>query len=133
MTKIFAAAIVLGLLAVPAMAQSAVTAQIPFAFYVGDKMLPAGPYIFESLTAHTMRITNTNTRDGATVLTPIPIGEREPVRSNKIVFRRYGNDSFFTEMWWAGYSSGRSTWKTDLEATLARRVPSIRIESVSAR
>jgi len=133
MTKIFAVAIAVILIAIPAMAEAKIAAKIPFEFHAGDTTLPAGEYVIEVLSALNIRVTNKDTGEAAVVQTPIPISEAAPLRSAKLVFSRYGSEYFLAEAWWAERSNGRAILKTNLEVELAKRIAPVRIESVSAR
>jgi hypothetical protein len=121
----------IGILTLVAAAQSAqaqsrtdYTANIPFAFNVGNETLPAGQYI----------ITNARTVDGAVILRIRAKGHEglmrltNGVRANAprqktvLVFNRYGERSFLAEMWRAGESEGRQLPKSRSERAVEREL-----------
>ena len=132
MTKIFAATITAGVMAISAMAQPTVTANIPFAFYVGDMKLPAGSYEIETVRPQVLRIKNASTHNVAAAFNPVPITRPEaPGRPGRLVFYRYGVSYFLSEMWPAGSSTGRLVPRSDFQLELARKTLPIRIESLT--
>ena len=132
MTKIFAATITAGVMAISAMAQPTVTASIPFAFYVGDTKLPAGSYEIETVRPQVLRIKDTATHNVAAAFNPVMITRPEASqRPGSLVFYRYGSDYFLSEMWLAGSSTGRLVPRSDLQLALGRKTPPIRIESLT--
>lgn len=133
MSKVFAAALALALTGViPVAAQSIGTTHIPFAFYVGDTKLPAGSYEVQAVREQVMRIINISTKNVAAAFSPIAITRANTsLQTSGLVFNRYGDEYFLSEMWPAGTSSGRMLPRSDLEIRLAKKVPPIRIESLS--
>jgi hypothetical protein len=81
-----------------AYAQSYAKANVPFAFNVGAKQLPAGTYEIKSLSQspNLIMIRNYETMAGA-----LSIARREGPRSteSKLVFDRVGTQYFLTEVW----------------------------------
>jgi hypothetical protein len=101
---------------------------IPFDFYVGERLMPAGNYEalafdnavrFRSTTAHTsagIQTLQLNAVPGA--LTPV------------VIFNKYGNDYFLREMWWGrGTNFGSMTTTTKREIELAKNSHPSRIAS----
>ena len=131
MTKLFAAALISVWLAIPAIAQSAVTVDIPFTFYVGGTKLPAGYYEIAT-TGRVVRITNLATRSKAAAFSPVSITRRHGAEQvGGLVFHAYGQDLFLAEMWPMGSLSGLSVPKSDFQSELTRKKQSIRIVSQS--
>ena len=129
MTKIFAAVVTAGWLAISALGQSNVTAVIPFAFYVGNTKLPAGTYQIVTV-GKVVQITNLTIRDKATAFYPVPIikPQGSPQLSG-LVFYAYGRDHFLSEMWASGNPVGLAVPKSELQSELGRQKQSIRIDS----
>jgi hypothetical protein len=134
MTKIFASTIAAGLMSIAAMAQPTVTAHIPFAFYVGNTKLPAGSYEIETGMSKILRIKDVSTRNLAVAFNPVLITRPTAlVQPGKLVFYRYGNNVFLSEMWPPGDLTGRLVPRTGLELELARQIQPVRIESLTRK
>jgi hypothetical protein len=81
------------LIAVPgAMAQVVLKADIPFAFTVGDRPLPAGEYTISAPESGLIRVSNDQTHDTATVA--ISHGNHDASPNSKLQFNRYGDRYF---------------------------------------
>jgi hypothetical protein len=95
-----------------------VTADVPFAFVVAGKTLPAGHYIVSHLN-DSLRI---HDRDSQGLFVPTHSAQR-PVHDNatKMVFHRYGDTYFLSEIWIGGSTLGRATFPTRAEQELAAR------------
>ncbi len=132
MTKLIAAALVVGLIATSGMAQSKVAAQIPFSFYVVDYKLPAGSYEIGAMSnGQVIRVASTDSKDTVVALfNPIVTASRMPPATAKLVFTRYGNEYFLSEVWSPDASIGRAVPKTHHELELAKQNEGVRIESV---
>lgn len=111
---------VAGIIAVcstPMFAQNSVNlaANVPFAFNVGTRSLPAGDYEFYGQGGSpnlTLR-----TADGAAVAIILTTNAStfNPPKQSKLVFRVYGQKSYLAGVWSAGIVSGRETPKTAAE------------------
>jgi hypothetical protein len=102
----------------PALAQSpAMTVAIPFDFHVGDKTLPAGTYIVNR-TGEAIQVSDSKGHTAFVISTAVP----NPAANldNQLVFNRYGEDSYLTEVRWLGYSTGRGLRKSTKEIELAK-------------
>jgi hypothetical protein len=89
-------------LAVPLMAQSIrLTANIPFEFTVGTKTLPAGEYEVQNAASPFVLFIQGQNR-GAAAYTPTNRHELrvtgDPAAQIKLVFHRYGNSYFLSEV-----------------------------------
>ena len=80
-----------------AMAQGrAVRATVPFDFTVGDKLLPAGNYEIWPLSTGFIEIQNRDSR--AAMLTATHFDGRESRNGNKLVFHKYRDEYFLSEI-----------------------------------
>jgi hypothetical protein len=85
------------------------TATIPFNFYVGGKALTAGQYNVGRITqtsAEGLVLRETDGRAGVFVVTS-GIQSEDVQQQSKLIFRRYGNQYFLSEVWISGRGSGR--------------------------
>jgi len=102
----------------PALAQStAMSVPIPFDFHVGAKTLPAGTYIV-SRQGEAIRISDSNGHSAFVISTAVPNPAAK--LDNQLVFNRYGDDAYLTEVRWLGYSAGRGLMKSTHEIELAK-------------
>jgi hypothetical protein len=106
---------------------------IPFDFYVGGKLLPAGDYQAAPLVNNVVRLFNAATRESATFRTMSLNRTLGEITSAKLVFNNYGDDHFLAEMWWGQGSAGVSPIPTPLEIKLAKAVRPIRVEARARR
>ena len=116
------------LLAVVALATTAVSAQtsrrvvanVPFTFIVGDKELPAGTYGVQPTTLGSgiLRIAGTgNSKSTVRLSTSLHRNNRG---SGKLVFHRYQDQYFLSEIWQPGESDGRMLMKSSREKATQR-------------
>jgi hypothetical protein len=110
---------------------SRMTATIPFDFHVGRDILPAGKYDVKEIVGSAIRLLSVN-GDGAAATVTIPIWNADG-RASKLVFNRYGNDYFLSEIHWRGTSTARSLVKSPIELELARTTSRQVIESVVSK
>ena len=79
--------------------------EIPFAFHVRDAALPAGSYTVEEFkTAGTLLITNNES--GKAIFTVAPPTRSGETEESKLVFNKYGDQYFLSELWFAGKGAG---------------------------
>ena len=110
---------------------SRLTATIPFNFHVGRDTLPAGKYDVKEIVGSAIRLLSVS-GDGAAAIGTIPIWNADG-RVSKLVFNRYGNDYFLSEIHWRGSSTARSLVKSPIELELARTTDRRVIESVISK
>jgi len=107
-----------------ARAQEPLLASIPFQFTAGRMTLPAGEYrvqkVRDGSSALLIRSTDGT---GATMVITSAASVNAPPAKSKLIFHRYGNRYFLTQVWSAGSSQGRELPKSAKEkeqALLAR-------------
>lgn len=101
-------------------------ATIPFDFYAAGKTLPAGQYLVARSTqtsSEGLVLRRTDGRAGVFVTTK-PSQASEIQQQSRLVFHRYGDEYFLSEIWTSGRSVGR-------ELTISRRERSL--ERLTAR
>lgn len=106
-------------------AQSAKTiiVTVPFDFNVAGKMLPAGEYIVSRAMQNTdgWKIMRKDGRAGAFVLTT-PIQAEAVNENSKLVFNRYDDQYFLSQVWTSGNSYGRGLFKSSRERSLDHKI-----------
>jgi hypothetical protein len=86
---------------------------VPFDFYAGAVLMPAGQYTVAQ-TAST-RATQIYDRDGhITSILPI-VGKTSAIANNRMVFNRYGSMTFLSEIQWALSDTGYRLRESQLE------------------
>ena len=98
---------------------------IPFAFYMGDTLLPAGTYQLENLTGNAMTIYAVKGRQSVTLPTFAVDTAQKP--GSKLIFNRYGKDYFLTEMWGIDHAQGRKLLPSAVERELAQKITPTRL------
>lgn len=99
--------------------QGDVIANIPFSFMVANQTLPAGHYTIRPFGEITLRISNFQ-HQGVMVQTN-SVKSKASDSGAKIVFHRYGDVYFLSEVWAAANSTGRQLSKSRNEEELTRK------------
>jgi len=96
--------VLVGLMAVAAQAQTGsrtqLVANIPFQFNVGDKAMPAGAYTVSQVNPSSDHaVLQLRSKDGKSVMIQMTNMIGKANESARLVFNRYGSDSYFAEAW----------------------------------
>lgn len=115
---------VLGLvmMVVPATGQSrSAVAHIPFSFTVGDQTLEPGEYRVGNVFANdgVLRISSRESKANAVRMTHSIQASKIPEKG-KLVFRRYGEQYFLSEVWTGGNQVGQQLLKSKREKAIER-------------
>ena len=103
-----------------AQAQEAMRVNIPFDFVAGNTNLPAGEYLVETLGAtHTLLLIDRTDPSASAFINTNAAGSAEPQSESKMIFNRYGDRYFLSQVWTAGYSTGRQLLKSAREKEMA--------------
>lgn len=118
------------------------TANIPFDFSVSGKKLPAGKYwigrAIQSSGDTIVQIRSTDGHENISRLT-IPRNTLNPMEHGALVFHRYGEQYFLSEIWPAGGLTGRVLPKSRAERELQRKAREVaamqapQVETVTIR
>jgi hypothetical protein len=99
---------------------------IPFDFSVGDQDFAAGEYFVQrAQPSNGDLLVRVSSRNGktTTVRMTFPVLSLELTDKGKLVFTRYGEHYFLSEIWPIGSSTGRGLPKSKHERELARDYP----------
>lgn len=97
--------------------QGDVTADIPFPFVVAGQTLPAGHYIVSPASTDSLGIHDAHNRG---TFVPTQSAERSGSDNRcKLVFHRYGDTYFLSEVWVAGNPRGKTLFRSRAERDLA--------------
>jgi hypothetical protein len=102
------------------------TANVPFDFIVGDKVLAAGQYQLNAvgIAEDALAIRSTDSKNNAIRLTNTIAASQER-RPARLVFHRYGNTYFLSQVWEGGENVGRQLKKSQQERAMQRELSRI--------
>jgi hypothetical protein len=93
---------------------------IPFSFSVEDHTLPAGQYYVRSINPdHSMALVNANGGQ-LVMITYTPERAGSESQNSRLVFSKYGNEYFLTQVWTKGEAKARNPWVSKQGVALAR-------------
>jgi hypothetical protein len=91
---------------------------VPFAFVAAGHPMPAGHYIV----SHLNDMLRIHDRQSQGVFIPTHSAQRgNPDEASKLVFHRYGDTYFLSEVWVGGNALGRALFTTKAERRLEER------------
>jgi len=110
---------------------------IPFSFIIGDKTFPAGryrvePISFSGATLNSKVVIRSTSGDKSTIVSTLPIQASGIQDQSKLVFNRYGDQYFLSQVWTAGNSAGRKVRESRIEERLAKNVEERQMVSITA-
>lgn len=109
-----------------------ITASIPFEFNVGDKTLPAGQYAIGRINSDGTQLRISNREESASRLTQA-VQANEPKEESVLVFKRYGERYFLSQVWMVGEREGRQMLKSNSEKAMEQELArnNAEVESVT--
>jgi hypothetical protein len=120
----FSVLAILSVSSIQAQSGNVQTANIPFAFMVGNKTFPAGLYSVTRINPQSdkaaLLIKSADGSTGKVVLT-MPIQAGHALETAKLVFSRYGDRYFLSEVWTPANATGLEIQKSRSERTLLAR------------
>src|SRR6266403_1429077 len=104
-----------------ARAQESMVVDIPFAFVAGNATLPAGEYRVQKLDGNSavVLIRSSDANAAAVVLSNAAQAKETPTQS-KLIFKRYDNRYFLSQVWRAGSIRGRELMKSRSEKEISQ-------------
>lgn len=128
--------VLLGILALVATfslsAQQTLEAKVPFGFWVGRTFMPAGVYTADhSHNGSVLLIRSADWKSSALVIANAVHAPKGFQTTGKMVFNRYGETYFLSQVWRPGYDQGRQLAPTSAERELASAARHAGIESAS--
>jgi hypothetical protein len=105
-------------------AQEVMRADIPFNFVAGGRTLPAGEYSVRRFNpmdgSNIMLLTKPKDTSAAAVISTNVVEARTPQSRSKLVFHRYGENYFLSQIWTEGQTRGRALWQSPAEREVAK-------------
>jgi len=131
-TRLFTTFSALLLLTFGALAQSSQSRfNIPFEFHVGAATLPPGLYLVSPQgVSNIMLIRSEDNRHNVMVSTGAVQKLKTPEHSS-LIFNRYGEDYFLSEVWTTGYDQGRGLTQSALEREYARVASQVKAQQTA--
>ena len=133
--------VLVGSMAVAAQAQSIgrseLRANIPFEFNVGDKTMPAGEYTVTQVNPSSdraaLQLRSKDGRHAVMILMNNVIGKAN--ESARLVFNRYGSESYFAEAWTSSESNGLQAPRSKAERAARQELAGLKptFETVALR
>ena len=115
-----------------------VRADVPFNFAVGNKTYPAGTYTVETLNDRDSKVLVLQAGDGnaSTMIFSNAAERLKPADKTKLVFSRYGNQYFLSQVWLSGAIRGhelpKSSREREIAKAMARNLTQERVEVVAS-
>ena len=103
-----------------AQAQSRVKAEVPFAFSLQDKAMPAGNYQIIAQSDRVLEVWNLDARHGQLLAKQMSV-QSSKEESPKLVFHKYGDQYFLSAIWYGDghYGVGFAESKREKEVKMA--------------
>jgi hypothetical protein len=124
LTLIVAIALATAVVSANAQSSRLVVADIPFDFVVGDQTMPAAEYRVRPALGSGLIIQSADANNSAMRLTS-GIESRKNKTQARLVFHRYGNRYFLSEVWTGGRDSGLQLNTSSQERAAAREFAAI--------
>ena len=96
-------------------------AKIPFDFSVGDKTFPAGVYSVTRVNQEKVML-RLSSEDGGEAINIVtsPVQANEYPKTGKLIFRRYGETYFLSQIWESDEIQGRQLVRSRTERSVER-------------
>jgi len=99
--------------------QSEMPANIPFDFYIGSQRFPSGTYSFKSSGMY-VKVSSREGHSAIALAGMIPNPESRTLIGGKLMFTRYDDYFFLSEVRRAGYPTGLGLTRSRLETEIAK-------------
>jgi hypothetical protein len=104
-----------------AQAQEPLAVNIPFGFVAGNMQLPAGEYMVKvSAPTHTLILISRKDSTASGFINTNAAVSSEPQSESKLIFNRYGDRYFLSQVWTEGNSQGRQLLKSAREKEMSQ-------------
>jgi hypothetical protein len=90
------------------------TVQVPFGFHADNSVFPSGEYTVDTVAPSVVRLRSADGKSSAMILT-IGVQTLGTPSEGKLVFNRYGDEYFLSQVWKPGNNIGNELRKTRRE------------------
>ena len=118
----------LGVLGAAAQGKKSLILNTPFSFMVEQQRMPAGTY--QILVEHGWLQIRGADREKAVVVLTLPVSGKTPEGIGQVVFNRYGNRYFLSQVWLPEMETGRQALESREEKELEKQE---RLEAVAIK
>ena len=122
--------------AIHAQSASNLSVTIPFAFTVADQTLPAGEYhVARSMDSGQAVIQIRNRENGKSLYLPLThaVQGKGIQEESKVVFNKYGDQYFLSQVWTAGRAQGEELNTTSRERALRTEIAQLKAKPETVR
>ena len=103
-----------------AQAQDSIVVNIPFDFAAGNAKLPAGEYTVKMVGPTSSLLLISRTDPGESAFVPSNAASAADIQTEtRLIFNRYGERYFLSQVWTAGNRMGRQLLKSEREKEMA--------------
>jgi hypothetical protein len=95
---------------------------VPFDFLVGAEKLPAGDYVVRAQDSRTAMKIQSLDENGAAYFLIHPVQGRSIQNGSRLVFHKYGDQYFLSQVWIAGRANGEELNRTNSERNLRKEI-----------
>jgi hypothetical protein len=120
MAAAVAAVMMLTMVSVNGQSGARIEAKVPFDFAAGDTKLKAGDYSVTRIGRNAFLLRSADLKSSVVVQAPIAIEQRREGSPARLVFKRYGDAYFLTQVWSDIRAEGRQLYSPKSEERLAR-------------
>jgi len=129
MVAMLALLLALGAVSANAQTGSMIEARIPFDFAAGETKLKAGNYTVKRISKDALQLRNEQDKTSVMVLAPLAIRQTRNDSPERLVFKRYGNEYFLSQVWTNRSAEGRGLFASRNESRLAKQMDKTRQQS----
>jgi hypothetical protein len=101
-----------------------IVVDIPFDFVVEKRTLPAGVYTIKSISSNSDKILLIRSADGrqSALANTNAVEASAAQKRSKLIFQRYGDQYFLSQVWSRGGNVGRELPRSDIQHSLEREM-----------
>ena len=99
-----------------------IEASVPFDFAAGETQLKAGDYTVTRISKDALQLRNAQTKTSVIVMAPLAIQQTRNDAPERLVFKRYGNEYFLSQVWTNRAADGRGLFTSKAEKRLAKQM-----------
>lgn len=118
--------LVLAVVTANAQTGSGIEANVPFDFAAGETKLKAGDYTVKRISKDALQLRNAQTKTSVIVMAPLAIQRTRNDTPERLVFKRYGNEYFLSQVWTNRAADGRGLFASKTESRLAQQMEKTR-------